>query len=79
MRDVIRCNSTQEFPDVTPFAVHKHFVNLFKSTWQPICLESFQRVEHAFQEVMEELCEEHFGRFKTSHLWDDAKYMVSLT
>lgn len=76
VRDIIRNKSTQEFPDITPFAVHKHFVNGFTSPWKEICLESLRKVAQQLQTVMEALCDEYFGRFKTSQLWDDARYAL---
>lgn len=76
MRDVIRNKSTQEFPDITPFTVHKHFVTSFTSRWETICLESLEKVEKKLQAALEMLCDEYFGRFRTSQLWDDARYHI---
>jgi hypothetical protein len=76
VRDIIRKKSTQEFPDITPFTVHKHFVTSFTSRWESICLESLKKIEKELQAVLETLCDDYFGRFRTSLLWDDARSSI---
>ena len=75
VRDIIEEMSTRELYGIIPFQVHEHFIESFVSKWESICLESFGNVERVLKKVVETLCDEHFGRFQSSGLLYDIRYM----
>lgn len=65
--------STRELYGIIPFQVHEHFIESFVSKWEALCLEAFGKVELILKNVMETLCDDHFGRFKASGLMYDVR------
>jgi hypothetical protein len=65
VREVITEKSIRELPGIIPFTVHEHFIDSFISKWKSICLDSFEDVEDLLKDIVEKLCTEYFGRFRT--------------
>jgi len=66
VRDVIAEKSIRELPGIIPFTVHEYFIDAFASQWKYICLDSFTDVEELLKVLIEQLCKEYFGRFRSS-------------
>jgi hypothetical protein len=75
VRRIIGKMSKRELPGITPFRVHEYFIGSFIKKWETICLEAFSEVENILKSVIESLCIQHFGRFQTSGLLLDVRYI----
>ena len=75
MRDIIEEMSTRELYGIVPFQVHEQFIDSFVSKWELICFNSFLEVERTLRDTVESLCSKHFGRFQSSGLLHEVRYM----
>ncbi len=69
--------STRELYGIIPFQVHEQFIDSFVSKWESICFENFDQVECILKSLVESLCSNHFGRFQSSGLLYEVKYIHS--
>jgi len=77
VREMIEEISTRELYGIIPFQVHEQFIDSFVSKWESICFENFDQVECILKSLVESLCSNHFGRFQSSGLLYEAKYIHS--
>jgi Dynamin central region len=76
VRKVIEKISIRELYGIIPFQVHEQFIDSFVSKWESICLDIFDEAERTLKKVVESFCQRHFGRFQTSGLLYEVRYVL---
>jgi len=77
VREILNRKAMGYLPGSVPPTVLEHFILLSVSKWQTICLRSFQAAERLLKDHVMELCGEFFGRFESSGLLPELKYLLT--
>jgi hypothetical protein len=66
--DAISEMSYRQLYGITPFEVHENFIRSFVFEWEAICMESFVTMEKILRRQIVDICDRHFGRFRSCGL-----------
>jgi hypothetical protein len=79
VKDLIQATRIKEFPGVAPRAVYETLVGDFVGKWEGICLIWFTGFRNYALAFINSTCEAHFGAYKATGLYDQARLHFQCT